>query len=236
MMAVMAVEVNPAQIKAKLMPTRIQMMAGLMAVIALMACVMAARNRMVMRHLPTLPTLPTDLEPPLGETIPCPITGGKVPAHDPPAPHPDVQARRRRDPHPLQKQRWPRPEHQGPPQGGTGSSWRRPPRCPGGPRGACGCRRYERLPGSRGCSFGHNLSGDSKAKEGSLVDVARADTVDAELDRLISKRASQVLRPDPDEREEGYMESVRRFNEKRRQMARLEWQAFHCGQAERHRA
>jgi len=68
------------------------------------------------------------------------------------------------------------------------------------------------------------------------VDVARADTVDAELDRLISKRASQVLRPDPDEREEGYMESVRRFNEKRRQMARLEWQAFHCGQAERHRA
>jgi hypothetical protein len=41
---------------------------------------------------------------------------------------------------------------------------------------------------------------------------------------------------DPDEREEGWQESVRRFNEKRRQMARFEWHAFHCGQAARHRA
>jgi hypothetical protein len=77
---------------------------------------------------------------------------------------------------------------------------------------------------------------DSKASEGSLVDVARADTVDAELDRLISKRASQDLRPDPDEREEIWKASVRAYEEKRRQVARLEWHAFHCGQAERHRA
>jgi len=28
---------------------------------------------------------------------------------------------------------------------------------------------------------------------------------------------------------------VRAHNEKRRQIARLEWHAFHCGQAERHR-
>jgi hypothetical protein len=67
------------------------------------------------------------------------------------------------------------------------------------------------------------------------VNVARGEAVDAELERLISRRASQDRRPDPDENEEGYMESVRRFNEKRRQMARLEWRAFHCGQAERHR-
>src|SRR5215207_1865292 len=62
MMAVMAAGANPAQIKAKLMPTLLRMMAGLMAVIALMACLMAARNRLAMRHLPTLPTLPTDME------------------------------------------------------------------------------------------------------------------------------------------------------------------------------
>jgi hypothetical protein len=63
--------------------------------------------------------------------------------------------------------------------------------------------------------------------------VARSEIVEAELDRLIVKRSSKE--PDPDEREEGYMECVRRFNEKRRQLARLEWHAFHCGQAARHR-
>jgi hypothetical protein len=35
--------------------------------------------------------------------------------------------------------------------------------------------------------------------------------------------------------EELWKESVRAYEEKRRQMARLEWHAFHCGQAERHR-
>jgi hypothetical protein len=30
--------------------------------------------------------------------------------------------------------------------------------------------------------------------------------------------------------------SVKAYEEKRRQMARLEWHAFHCGQAARHRA
>jgi hypothetical protein len=67
------------------------------------------------------------------------------------------------------------------------------------------------------------------------MDVARADTVDAELDRLISKRASQDRRPDPDEQEELWRASEDVYNEKRRQMARLEWHAFHSGQAERHR-
>ena len=45
------------------------------------------------------------------------------------------------------------------------------------------------------------------------MDVARADTVDAELDRLISKRASQDRRPDPDEREELWKASVRAYEE-----------------------
>jgi hypothetical protein len=48
--------------KAKLMPTVLRMTAGLMAAATLMACLMAARNRLAMRLLSTLPTLPTDTE------------------------------------------------------------------------------------------------------------------------------------------------------------------------------
>jgi len=55
------------------------------------------------------------------------------------------------------------------------------------------------------------------------VDVTRADAVDAELDRLISKRASQDRRPDPDEQEEIWKESVRRYSARRREENRLAW-------------
>jgi hypothetical protein len=63
------------------------------------------------------------------------------------------------------------------------------------------------------------------------VDVARTDTVDAELDRLISKRASQDRRPDPDEIEPSYVESVQRYSarlQEERRAARVE---YHRGQA-----
>ena len=59
------------------------------------------------------------------------------------------------------------------------------------------------------------------------------EAVDLELDRLISKRASQDRRPDPDELEPGYVESVRRFNARRTEENRQAWAAFHEGQAER---
>lgn len=59
------------------------------------------------------------------------------------------------------------------------------------------------------------------------------DTVDAELDRLISKRASQDRRPDPDEIEPGYVESVRRFNARREQEMRAAWCEYHEGHAAR---
>jgi hypothetical protein len=55
------------------------------------------------------------------------------------------------------------------------------------------------------------------------LEVARADTVDAELDRLISKRASQDRRPDPDEESELWRESVRRYNARRKEENRLAW-------------
>jgi hypothetical protein len=67
------------------------------------------------------------------------------------------------------------------------------------------------------------------------VDVARADTVDAELDRLISKRASQDRGPDPDEREALWKESVRAYTARRREEMRVAWASYHEGQAERHR-
>jgi hypothetical protein len=46
------------------------------------------------------------------------------------------------------------------------------------------------------------------------------DTVDLELDRLISKRASADLAEDPDEREEVWKASVRASNLPRRQVGR----------------
>jgi hypothetical protein len=91
-----------------------------------------------------------------------------------------------------------------------------------------------------GCSFGHNLIRCTKASEseaeGSLVNVARADTVDAELDRLISKRASQDWRPDEDEQEELWKARVRAYTARRREEMRAAWHEYHQGQAARHRA
>jgi hypothetical protein len=68
------------------------------------------------------------------------------------------------------------------------------------------------------------------------VDVARTDTVDAELDRLICKRASQDRRPDPDEQEELWKASVKAYTARRREEMRAAWHEYHQDQAARHRA
>lgn len=47
------------------------------------------------------------------------------------------------------------------------------------------------------------------------------DAVTTDLDRLIERRSDKT--PDPDEREESYMESVRRYHARRRDAARWEW-------------
>ena len=62
------------------------------------------------------------------------------------------------------------------------------------------------------------------------------ETVDLELDRLISKRASQDRRPDPDEQEERWKASVQAYNASREEQIRAEWREYHEGQAARHRA
>jgi hypothetical protein len=71
------------------------------------------------------------------------------------------------------------------------------------------------------------------------VDVAHkwsAEAVDEELDRLISRRASQDRRPDPDEQEEIWKASVRAHNDRQREEIRAAWCEYHQGQAARHRA
>ena len=59
------------------------------------------------------------------------------------------------------------------------------------------------------------------------------ETVDLELDRLISKRASQEMRPDPDEQEEAWKASVRAYNARTRDAHRILWHEYHRDQAER---
>ena len=67
------------------------------------------------------------------------------------------------------------------------------------------------------------------------MDVMRADTVDADLDRLISRRASTDHRTSADELEPSYTESVRRFNARVRAANREAWVNYHLDQAGRHR-
>ena len=66
------------------------------------------------------------------------------------------------------------------------------------------------------------------------MDVAGTEATDAELVRMIERRASRE--PDRDEREELWKESVRRYNAKRRKQLDLERYEYHRGQAVRLRA
>jgi hypothetical protein len=61
-------------------------------------------------------------------------------------------------------------------------------------------------------------------------DIGRGEAVEGELDRLIERRSRQK---DPEAESELWRESVKRYEEKRRQMARLEWHLHHTAQAER---
>ncbi len=60
-------------------------------------------------------------------------------------------------------------------------------------------------------------------------------SVDQDLDRLISRRASEDRERDPVELEAGYLESVRRYNARRQRANRALWYGWHIDQAERHR-
>ena len=62
------------------------------------------------------------------------------------------------------------------------------------------------------------------------MDIARTEMVEKELDAMIERRSRQK---DPDEESELWQASVRAYEEKRRQAARLEWHLHHTAQAER---
>ena len=59
---------------------------------------------------------------------------------------------------------------------------------------------------------------------------APGEVVEAELTRLIERRSRQK---DPEEESELWRESVRAYEEKRRQMARAEWHLHHTAQADK---
>jgi hypothetical protein len=59
---------------------------------------------------------------------------------------------------------------------------------------------------------------------------APGEAVEADLNRLIERRSRQK---DPDEESAMWQESVRAYEEKRRQMAHAEWHLHHTAQAER---
>ena len=58
------------------------------------------------------------------------------------------------------------------------------------------------------------------------MDVMRGELVEAELDRLIERRSNRE--PHPDEREELWKESVRRYNARRREENCREWCDYFC--------
>jgi hypothetical protein len=58
--------------------------------------------------------------------------------------------------------------------------------------------------------------------------------VEKELNRMIVKRPRKG-EADTDEREDLWMESVRRYQERESRERRAEWYGWHCDQAERHR-
>ena len=62
------------------------------------------------------------------------------------------------------------------------------------------------------------------------MDIARGEMVEKELDQTIERRSRQK---DPQEDSDLWQESAKAYEEKRRQMARLEWHLHHTAQAER---
>jgi hypothetical protein len=66
------------------------------------------------------------------------------------------------------------------------------------------------------------------------VDAARSEAADAELTRMIERRARKG-EVDPDEREELWKESVRAYTAHKREEMRAVWCKYHQGQAARHR-
>ena len=64
------------------------------------------------------------------------------------------------------------------------------------------------------------------------MDVAHGEMVEKQLDAMIQRRARKGD-GDPDEREEAWKASVRRYNSRRREQMRAAWCEHHQGQVAR---
>jgi hypothetical protein len=62
----------------------------------------------------------------------------------------------------------------------------------------------------------------------------RIEAAENQIDRFIALQHDR--RPDPIQREESYLESVRVFNERQREENRQRWYAYHTGMASLHRS
>jgi hypothetical protein len=68
------------------------------------------------------------------------------------------------------------------------------------------------------------------------MDVVRGEMVEKELTAFIGKRDKQRRKVEGERRiEEAWMESERRYNDKRQQENKAAWYGWHLDQAERHR-
>jgi hypothetical protein len=67
------------------------------------------------------------------------------------------------------------------------------------------------------------------------MDVADAEMAEKQLDAMI-QRGARKGEVGPDEAEEIWKESVRRYNDRKQQLLRNEWCEYHQGQAARLRA
>ena len=72
-----------------------------------------------------------------------------------------------------------------------------------------------------------------KANERSVMDIARGELVERELDTMLERRSRKK---DPDEESELWKESVRRYHARRRGEMRAAWCEHHHEQAARLRA
>jgi hypothetical protein len=66
------------------------------------------------------------------------------------------------------------------------------------------------------------------------MDVVHGEMVEKQFDALFQRRARKGDL-DPDEAEEIWKESVRRYNDRKQEQLRNEWCEYHQGQAARHR-
>ncbi len=82
-------------------------------------------------------------------------------------------------------------------------------------------------PGPTLSFFTHDCKHMFAERTGDVDTVARSEQVEADLDRLITKRHDQRVSEEQGRIEDGWTESVRAFNARRREALYWEWLRYH---------